>query len=115
MENDMDTIGNKIRIQRLIRNYSQEYMAFELEISQAAYSKIERGETELSIRRIYAIAEILEISPLVLLPKPKYGIGINRPFLLHTWHRVKQLWTGAFTNKPATGEQTVDLLQGQME
>lgn len=97
----MDTTGNRIRIQRLMKNYSQEYMAFELGISQAAYSKIERDETELSIRRIYAIAEVLEISPFVLLPKPRYGTGINHDALLQAGYRFRQWWHRVFSRKQA--------------
>lgn len=71
------TIGEKIRIQRVIKAYSQEYTAFQLEISQPAYSKIQRNESEVTVQRIFEIAEILEISPFSLMPKPKYGSGIN--------------------------------------
>ncbi|MNV83727.1 helix-turn-helix protein [compost metagenome] len=53
----------------MIKGYSQEYMAFRLNISQNAYSKLERGETELTVRRFYEIAEILEISIDSLLPE----------------------------------------------
>ncbi|MBM7419853.1 helix-turn-helix domain-containing protein [Chryseobacterium sp. JUb44] len=35
-------------------------MADELHISQAAYSKIEKNETKLTVDRLYQIAEILE-------------------------------------------------------
>jgi len=73
----MNDVGEKIRIQRLTKKYSQEYMAFMLEISQAAYSKIERDETELTIKRIYEIAEILEINPFTLMPKPKHASAIT--------------------------------------
>lgn len=83
------SIGEKIRIQRQIKNYTQEYMSWALEISQAAYSKIERDETELSISRIYAIAEILEISPFTLLPPPKYSIGIH-PAIVYKVIRYSQ-------------------------
>lgn len=69
----MTSIGEKIRIRRLLKNYSQEYMAFMLEISQAAYSNLERDETELTIKRVYEIAEVLEVSPFELMPKPKFG------------------------------------------
>lgn len=62
-------IAAKIRVQRMIKGYSQEYMAFRLNISQNAYSKLERGETELTVRRFYEIAEILEISIDSLLPE----------------------------------------------
>jgi transcriptional regulator with XRE-family HTH domain len=68
----MNELGETIRLQRLTKKYSQEYIAFMLEISQAAYSKIERNETELTVKRLYEIAEILEISPFAVLPKSKY-------------------------------------------
>lgn len=55
------SIAARIRIQRMIKGYSQEYMASRMGISQNAYSKLERGETELTVRRFYEIAEILEI------------------------------------------------------
>lgn len=73
----MKDVGEKIRLQRLTKKYSQEYMAFMLNISQAAYSKIERDETELTVQRIFDIGEILEINPFTLLPKPKHGSGIR--------------------------------------
>jgi len=76
-------LGEKIRLQRLVKKYNQEYMAFALGISQAAYSKIERNETELTINRLYEIAEILEISPLPLLPPPKYSDVSATSFLHH--------------------------------
>lgn len=70
-------IAEQIRIQRQRKGISQEAMAFYLNMSQTGYSKMERGETKITIDRIYEIAEILEISAFILLPKPKYGTGIN--------------------------------------
>jgi transcriptional regulator with XRE-family HTH domain len=100
-----ETIGNKIRIQRLTKNYSQEYMAFMLDMTQSAYSKIERDATILSIPRIYAIAEILEISPFILLPPPKFGIGIDHHWFLRTIHKIKNIWTGNFKKKRAEADK----------
>jgi transcriptional regulator with XRE-family HTH domain len=88
----MESIGEKIRIQRVIKGYSQEYMAFELNISQAAYSNLERNETEVTIRRLIEISEILETSPYALMPKSKYGSGIN---YMELWRTIKiygKLW-----------------------
>ncbi|MXV49937.1 helix-turn-helix domain-containing protein [Pedobacter sp. HMF7647] len=89
-------IGEKIRIQRVIKQYSQEYVANCMDISQAAYSKIERGETELSVERLYEIAEILEVSPFTFLPKPKHGRMINTAGLRKTivtgWKRLAVLF-----------------------
>jgi transcriptional regulator with XRE-family HTH domain len=90
----MKDVGEKIRLQRLAKKYSQEYMAFMLDISQAAYSKIERDETELTIQRIFDIGEILEINPFTLLPKPKHGTGINLAFY-RTLEKFRKFWRWA--------------------
>ena len=95
------TTGEKIRIQRQMKNYSQIYMAFMLEISQAAYSNIERDATDLTLRRIYEIAEILQISPFVLMPPPKYGSGINFHAFLHTLYKLKRFWTNRLEKRKA--------------
>jgi transcriptional regulator with XRE-family HTH domain len=100
----MDNIGEKIRIQRLIKNYSQEYMAFALDMSQAAYSNIERNETKITLERVFEIAEILEISPFELMPKPKNGTGINAEYFWRTIKKLSGLWTSKvkkrLKNKP---------------
>lgn len=58
----MENIVLKIRDIRKEKGYSHEYMAHLLEISQVAYSKIEKNETKLTVERLYKIAEILEVS-----------------------------------------------------
>src|SRR4051812_19992588 len=88
----MKDVGEKIRLQRLTKKYSQEYMAFMLNISQAAYSKIERDETELTIQRIFDIGEILEINPYTLLPKPKHGAGIRLSYY-RTLEKLRKFWS----------------------
>ncbi len=57
----MKNYREKIRIARLTKGYSQNYMAMQLDISQRAYSKIECGHTILSVERLLNIAVILEI------------------------------------------------------
>ncbi|WP_340076153.1 helix-turn-helix transcriptional regulator [Leptobacterium sp. I13] len=56
----MDYVLRNIRNVRKVRGYSQEYLAFRLNISQAAYTKLERNETKLSVERLLKIAEVLE-------------------------------------------------------
>ena len=56
----MEKVINKIREIRKDRGYSHEYMAHLLDISQVAYSKIEKNETKLTVERLFKIAEILE-------------------------------------------------------
>ncbi|MDR2122017.1 MAG: helix-turn-helix transcriptional regulator [Flavobacteriaceae bacterium] len=54
-------IINKIKAIRKDKGISQEAMAMNLEISQAAYTKLERNETKLTVDRLYKIAEILGV------------------------------------------------------
>ena len=62
----MNVIDN-IRTIRKNRGYSHENMATDMKISQAAYTKIERGETKLTLDRLQQIAEILEVTVSDLL------------------------------------------------
>ena len=54
-------IGNKIKKLRELKNFTQEYMAEKLEISQSNYSRIESDELDLPLSRLSQIADILEI------------------------------------------------------
>lgn len=56
-------IGNKIKNIRELKNLTQGYMAERLDISQAAYSKLEKGETKVSDEKLSQIAEVLEVKP----------------------------------------------------
>jgi transcriptional regulator with XRE-family HTH domain len=60
-------IGNNIKQIRELKNFSQEYMAQELGISQPAYARIEGGTVIPKIDRLQRIAEILEIDVSFLL------------------------------------------------
>lgn len=57
----------KVKQLRELKNLTQEYMAMKLSISLRAYSKIESGETQLTIKRINDISQILEVSSIELL------------------------------------------------
>jgi transcriptional regulator with XRE-family HTH domain len=58
----MNDLGLKIRNIRASKGFSQEYVANELGIKQAAYSKIESGKSDLTINRLYEVAELLQVS-----------------------------------------------------
>jgi transcriptional regulator with XRE-family HTH domain len=53
-------IGQRIKQKRLEKNYTQEYVATRLGISQNAYSRIETGLTQLKTERLNTLASILE-------------------------------------------------------
>lgn len=81
-------VNKKIKNIRELKNYTQEYVAQKLDISTRAYSKIESGETNLTIDRLNRISQILEMSPLEILEfddkkvfnhcKQDGNIGINQ-------------------------------------
>ena len=52
-------IGDKIKSIRELKNYTQEYIADQLGITQAGYSKIEKGKTSLSLDKLEQLALIL--------------------------------------------------------
>ncbi|MFD1602615.1 helix-turn-helix transcriptional regulator [Flavobacterium artemisiae] len=56
------TIKNKIKSIRELKNYTQEYMAERLGVTQAGYSKIEKGKTSLSYDKLVEIGRILDVS-----------------------------------------------------
>ena len=60
-------IGENIRKVHELRNYTQEYMAQQLGISQKTYSKIEHDRTKLDKEQLNSIARILDIDPVKLL------------------------------------------------
>lgn len=72
-------IAAVIRKKRDEKNYTQEYLAYKLNISQNAYSKIELGYTKITVERLFQIAEVLEVSATELLDAD--AIGAEQSFL----------------------------------
>ncbi|MGD9930050.1 MAG: helix-turn-helix domain-containing protein [Mangrovibacterium sp.] len=62
-------IIEKIKAARLEKGYKQEYVAKKLGVATINYSKIERGITQLTIEKLKAIADILELDFQIILGK----------------------------------------------
>ncbi|WP_316796028.1 helix-turn-helix transcriptional regulator [Pedobacter agri] len=60
-------VAGNIRKIREYRDYTQDYLAAKLKISQNAYSKIELGYSKLTIDRLFQISTILEVEVTHLL------------------------------------------------
>lgn len=56
----MKTI-QKIKKVRILRGYSQEFMSYQLNMSQSAYAKLERGIAKLTVQRLIEISKILDV------------------------------------------------------
>jgi len=70
-------IATNIRNKREYRNYTQEYLAFKLNISQNAYSKIELGYTKITVERLFQIAEVLEFDVTELINPAEFMSPIS--------------------------------------
>jgi len=71
--------GHKLRLLREFRNYSQEYIAEKLGITQNAYSRIENNQTRLTADRLEKLAVILQITPMELLSEKEPFICFSEP------------------------------------
>lgn len=61
LESKNKAVAANIRKTREFRNYTQEYLAAKLGISQNAYSKIELAYTKITLERLFHISMILEV------------------------------------------------------
>jgi transcriptional regulator with XRE-family HTH domain len=66
----LNKIGDRIRVCRVEKKLSQENVAHEIGISITAYSKIERGQTNVSIGRLEQIATCLGVPLTRLMHAP---------------------------------------------
>lgn len=67
----MKDILKNIREKRVELNYSQEYMADELDMTQAAYSNWEKGARELTYNNLLRIADVFGCSVIDIITYPK--------------------------------------------
>ena len=68
----VEGIRERIKIIRIEKGYSQDYMADMLNISQNAYHKLEKGHTRIHLEKFIDIAEILEVNFSELLKGSYY-------------------------------------------
>ncbi|WDF46019.1 helix-turn-helix transcriptional regulator [Chryseobacterium sp. KACC 21268] len=59
----MNSCGKSIRKIRREKDFTQEYMAFEMGISQKAYSDIENSKVKINLDILNKISTILRIKP----------------------------------------------------
>jgi len=55
-------LGSKIKTIREMKNFTQDYVAERLEMSQSNYSRIERNEINIPIKTLQTIADIFDIT-----------------------------------------------------
>ena len=76
-----DIIGKNIRKYRELKGYSQEYMAHELDLTQASYAKLESNSTKISVERLFMIAKLLETDVAEILELNKQTVTLRGVFI----------------------------------
>ncbi len=71
-------VGDNIRKARVAKNYTQDYLAQQLNITPTAYGNMERGKTDVALSRLEEVAKILETTPESLL-SGQTSINITAP------------------------------------
>ncbi|WP_152208688.1 helix-turn-helix domain-containing protein [Marinobacter changyiensis] len=61
--------GQNLRIVRKSRGLSQEHLAYAAGIDRSYVGKIERGEVNLTIEKLYLLAKTIGCSPKDLVPE----------------------------------------------
>lgn len=68
---DISFIGNNIKTIRILNGFSQRDVALKAYVSEATYSKIERGEAKrIDVSMLFSIAEALDVHIFILISKP---------------------------------------------
>lgn len=93
----MTGIEEKIRNMRELKNFTQEYMAEKLGITQAGYSKIESGATKLSYNKIEEISKVLGVQTEELL-------AFDSQKYFNSFNNVKGSNNGSVTIKVEDGD-----------
>lgn len=70
-------IANNIRLLRESMGYSQDYVALQLNITQQAYSAIEKNPEKATLQRLKEIAAILQVPLVTLLGEDEVVIQQN--------------------------------------
>ncbi|MER1719523.1 helix-turn-helix transcriptional regulator [Proteus terrae] len=68
MQNLSKKLGERIRNERIKQGISQESLALLTDIDRSYVGRIERGEVNITVEKLYQIANVLKCSPSGLLP-----------------------------------------------
>lgn len=116
---EMEQIIAKIVQHRNRKGYTYENMADELELTPAAYRKIETGETKLTVERLFRIStiletpvnEILDIEGIHLQQNNYNNANVYQQKIEHFYQENKEITEQLIKAK----DQLIDQLQREVE
>jgi transcriptional regulator with XRE-family HTH domain len=99
----------KIRQRREELNYTQEYMANKLGLSQNMYSMLESGRSQMKVDQLILVAQVLEADPNEFLQQ--------EPLIINMDNAKMESGSGAFfnssiVNQHENNQEIVELLKG---
>lgn len=62
---------NSIRLARVERNHTQDFIATKLNLTQSYYAKIERGNAKLTMELFFKLLDILELDYVLFFKEMK--------------------------------------------
>lgn len=87
-------IGQKIKMLREVKNFTQEYMADKIGLAQSNYSKIERDETDITFSKLQKISEVLGVNVDDI-------INLNEPCIFNNnYGELKGTQSGNYSEYP---------------
>ena len=98
---EIKDISSNIKKFRELKSLTREYLAAELEMSVSGYSKIERGEIDLTVSKLQKIADVLDVSVSEIL-----NFDATTIFNISNNHQVQNL--GNKENHNINNSNTVD-------
>lgn len=93
----MAAISEKIKNIRELKNLTQEYVAKKLDMTQAGYSKLESGKTDITFSQLEDIAKVLGVSVEDL-------IAFDNQKFFHSFNNVKGNNNGSITVRMESNE-----------
>ncbi|MNE59393.1 anaerobic benzoate catabolism transcriptional regulator [compost metagenome] len=70
-------LGARIRAQRKAQKLSQDGLAFACGLDRSYMGRIERGEVNITVEKLYRLAQILQCEPATLLPAVRIEVQTN--------------------------------------
>lgn len=61
LEEKIENVRNRIRIARLKKNYTQDYVGNRLFMTQRSYHRLENGKSQLKVETLLKLAVVLEV------------------------------------------------------
>jgi transcriptional regulator with XRE-family HTH domain len=108
----MENIGIRIKKLRESKNWTQEYMASQLKISQNTYSRLENENVKLSTERLKQIAAIFEVPAEYLLNSdaPVYNFHNENASIKYAGH-IENI----YDDQKEVFQKSIQILEDQLK